>query len=90
MSYLVCFLCGAVWTMFLTLEKYYISRRHPTAAAINTFAIALFWILLFKHFAHQNDTLEILAYSLGCSLSTYTVLRLLPSEPPPTKKPPGG
>ena len=86
--YLLAFGSGCLWTLFLTLEKYCIAQRRPVAAALNTFMIAVLWILLFKHYSHREDIGELLAYALGCALSTYTVLRLLPVSTPPTKKPP--
>lgn len=72
--YLVAFLCGCLWTMFLVLEKFFIAQRSPFAAALNTFMISVLWINLFKHYSHQEDQVEVLCYALGCACSTFTVL----------------
>jgi hypothetical protein len=74
MRYLVCFLCGAMWTMFLTLEKHFVFKGKVLGATLCGFVIALLSVLLFKYYSRQDDFWEVIAYSSGAAFATFAVL----------------
>lgn len=80
MRYLVCFLCGAMWTMFLTLEKHFVFKGRILGATLCGFVIAVLSVLLFKYYAYQQDLWEIFCYALGCATSTCLVMSFLRSS----------
>lgn len=77
MRYLLCFLCGALWTMFLTLEKHFIFNDKKFSAALCGFIIAILSVFLFKYYSKQDDICEVIAYASGAASATFTVLTLM-------------
>ena len=80
MRYLLCFLCGALWTMFLTLEKHFIFNNKILSASLCGFIIAILSVFLFKYYSTQDDILEAIAYASGGATATFTVLTLMQSR----------
>ncbi len=74
MKYLAAFLFGALWTSLLTLEKSFIARHKAVWSGVLAFLIALFFVGIFRHYAHEQDPLELLAYGAGCGVSTFVVV----------------
>ena len=80
MRYLLCFLCGALWTMFLTLEKHFIFKNKILGASLCGFIITILSVFLFKYYSTQDDILEAIAYASGGACATFTVLTLMQSR----------
>lgn len=80
MRYLLCFLCGATWTMFLTLEKHFIFNNKIVSASVCGFIIATLSVFLFKYYSKQDDIFEVISYASGAATATFTVLTLMQSR----------
>jgi hypothetical protein len=50
--------------------------------------VAILFITIFRRYSHGDDPLEIACYALGCGLSTWLVLTLMPGRSTQKKKPP--
>ena len=77
MKYLVCFICGLIWTTFLTLEKHFVFNNKILSASLCGFIIAMLSIILFKYYSKQEDFLEVIAYSSGSAFATFAVLTFI-------------
>ncbi len=82
MRYLLCFLCGALWTMFLTLEKHFIFNNKILSASFCGFVLAMLSVFLFKYYSKQDDIFEVIAYATGAATATFLVLTLMQSRIP--------
>ncbi len=80
MRYILCFLCGALWTMFLTMEKHFIFNNKIVYASLCGFIIAVLSVFLFKYYSKQDDIFEVIAYATGAATATFLVLTLMQSR----------